>query len=277
MKAMVKFFHHRERSDIERVAFIIDRDVLKCCNYDTFNGQQEDHVAIGKGQGIAGRGVNVMQLLHGKPRAQAGNALVPGARNVKEVFFVVKSEHMNYKASKIDLTLGSKEDTINFTFRPAVHDGLTSSSRKLKRNLSDAVQRVKSGAGVDGTGNVNMWAVNWPNFNFVSLAPPVRESPGGSLKHDAMIVTQENFDHIVYDKEFMVELGLNTGLEIAPNGSKCFLQKCPGKCPVSSFREICFYNGTGEAIEKVKDAIKDQIARVSNVPESPSEQGDLYI
>lgn len=194
------------------------------------------------GHGIGGGGVGILGALHGKDREIAFNDLVPGAPHTKEVFFVVKTECMKFEAGDMPSDL---------TFRPAIHQGLTPGQEKTYSNLQGSIQAIRAGEAIPGCGE-NRWdRGNYPDFKFVSLAPPLKDGRGKVLKHDAIQVPTQDIGKLIYRKnEFLTDLANKTGVEIVPSDKAYVGQKN---------REIGLYNGTEEGIAKVKEAIREQL------------------
>lgn len=267
MQSIVKFFLEVGRVDIERVAFAFHVGVEACCTFDTVDylGANLDDIAIDEGRGIYG-GVNILDILHGKPEGKAGNKLLPGVPNVKEVFLVMKSELMNTsQLLKFSQNFG---DTTSLTFRPAVHDGHTKCESLATKYFHRVyLQDVMSGDGIfDDDEYENLWADRQPMFRYVSLAPPVKTGTGRVLKHDAVRICQEDVVKLLWDRNYLKRLALETGVEIELEEQKVdkepeHQEKWRKQYYVKQCSEVCFYNGTKKAIEKAKESIWETIAR----------------
>ncbi|TGO25478.1 hypothetical protein BPAE_0079g00250 [Botrytis paeoniae] len=242
---LVKFFRRHSEEIFPRLAFrcanFIGTYKYKC-TYETWEWPHgEDEYSCVCGAGIGGGGIDVMGILHGKDREVARNLLVLGGPSVEEVLFVVKTECMKFPPGQMPS---------NLTFRPATHNGLTQSQQKKRTEFEAEVDKARAGAGVRGCG-ANRWNDHPPTFNFVSLAPPLKDGKGKNLKHDAIQVPTEHMGKLTYrNNEFFSELAVKANLEIVP-AQKAYVGE--------KNREIGLYNGTGKGIELAKEEIQKQL------------------
>ncbi|KAF7868402.1 hypothetical protein EAF04_004934 [Stromatinia cepivora] len=248
IRTVVNFFHWTSNEKYPKVAFRCGNMIGTCknkCDFDTSEFPHgDDDYACSIGAGIGGGGVGILGVLHGKDEDIALNTMVPGAPHVEEVFFVVKTECMKFDAGVMPNDL---------TFRPAIHNGLTSGQERSKISLEGGVHNVRMGLGVDGCGDDrNRWDKgNHPEFSFVSLAPPLKDGRGKELKHDAIQVPTKDIGTLIYrHNEFLTDLANKTKVDIVPSDKAYVGQKN---------REIGLYNGTEEGIEQAKEEIKKQL------------------
>ncbi|KAI9647661.1 hypothetical protein NHQ30_004046 [Ciborinia camelliae] len=261
IRTVVDFFLCKAEEKYPKVAFRCGNMIGTCknkCDFDTWEYPfGDDQYSCSIGAGIGGGGVGIMGVLHGKDEEIAMNKMVPGAPNVEEVFFVVKTECMKFNVGAMPS---------NLTFRRAIHNGLTPGQEKNRINLENNIQQVRSGQGVYGCGE-NRWDKgNYPEFSFMSLAPPLKNGRGKALKHDAIMVPTQDIGKLIYrNSEFLNDLGPKVKVDIIPSEKAYTGQK---------FREIGLYNGTEEGIEKAKEEIKKQLLiDFETVRRGPNHQG----
>jgi hypothetical protein len=231
--ATIETFFAQRPVGVSRVAFLIKGTTKGCC------GRVADLMPEGtKRMGRDGY-TNVMQILHGASEEinleRRRNLLdeFPGARGVKDVYFVVKTESMplawhEYHGSRYEIN-----DSV--TLRRATHEGITHEQVRVYRRLVEVMRRVRRGNGIPGT-NCNRWVNEheWPNFRFVSVAPALK--PG--RRHDATIIFVEAARRVDRDREWLEK---RTGVEIVV-----------GRSIDSDGRlaEIGLYNGTADGMEE---------------------------
>ncbi|TGO14269.1 hypothetical protein BTUL_0055g00180 [Botrytis tulipae] len=242
---LVRFFRQHCGEIFPRLAFQCADFIGTCkekCTWDTWEwGHGDDENDCLRGAGIGGGGIDIMGILHGKDREIALNLLVPGVPSVEEVFFVVKTECMKFPPGQMPS---------NLTFRPAIHNGLTRSQQRKRTGFQTEVDQARAGAGVPSCGT-NRWNDHPPTFSFVSLAPPLKDGRGKSLKHDAIQVPGEQLGKWTYwNSEFLTDLAVKANLEIVPS-AKAYAGEIN--------REIGLYNGTEKGIELAKEEIQKQL------------------
>lgn len=246
IRTVVDVFREKANEKYARVAFRCANVIGTCerrCGFDTWEYPHGDDIELClQGLGIGGGGVDIMDVLHGVDADIALNTMVPGAPGVEEVFFVVKTECMKFKAGSMPS---------DSTFRPSIYDGPTAGQERLKYYYQNIINPVRSEEGFADCGE-DRWANgNYPDFNFVSLDPPVKVDRGKSLKHDAIVVPTKDIGKLLYrNSKFLYDLGHKTKVDIIPSG-----KAYPGE----KHREIDLYNGTEEGIGKAKEEIQKQL------------------
>jgi hypothetical protein len=239
----------RRHPDVTKMAFSYQWDMDPCC-YCGFND----------GLGHSARGHNLFQVWRAisrqctrQPASYTGsgnhirNGLVPGANNSREIFFVVDSQMYS-----------SSMETIlpRVAFRTPLHDGAIYNLEHDRQILEAKIREAKRNNRLDG---VDI------KVNFVTFAPPVKQSQGMDLKHAGMMVPKLDFTKLDFKKQPFPELLSRTGCEIEVSKDAS-----PGATydedlnPQPDEYELWIYNGTDEGIEDVKSAIKKKIEEASS-------------
>ncbi|QSZ31253.1 hypothetical protein DSL72_000816 [Monilinia vaccinii-corymbosi] len=261
IRTIVNFYDVKSNENYAKVAFRCADVIGTCkarCDFDPSKFPNNDKRSLCSwGAAIGGAGVGILGVLHGKDEEIAMNDMVPGAPGVKEVFFVVETECMQFEAGAMPS---------NLTFRPPIHNGLTNGQEREKTYLQAAIRQVRSGNGVVNCGE-NRWNTdNYPDFNFVSLAPPLKVRSGKVLKHDSIMVPAKHASELIYPgSKFLYDLGQKTGVDII---------HCEMIYQGLKEREIGLFNGTEEGIEKAKGEIKKQLLADFNYHQGAERDAD---
>lgn len=168
MSTVERFF--AGRPDISRVAFLCKGQIQGCCS------KIEDLLPINPTENAMDINANVMQILHGGSekmnldRRKALRNEFPGAPNIKDVYFVIKTELLGLAWFEYPYRNGSgREIDANTTLCHTTHEGITPAQIALKRRLDKEIENIHKGHGVPGT-ECNRWVKDFPEFHFMTVA-----------------------------------------------------------------------------------------------------------
>ena len=231
----------REGQFIERVAVICSGSIRRALyNWepqDPANGLDEYacFLSIEMAQGCT-----PMQALHGIDQEISYSSYSVGSRGLKKIFWVIPTKLFQPPAGTLPQYT---------TMREPRTDGLTSGQIRLKSEIDANIALVNIDQGIDRVGTNKWVGKDKPEFQFVSLCPPVE---AGKV-YDSAVICGKEHDKLTWNDSAIVK-----SIE---RETKCKVTLCEKEWQGQKNIEVGFY-GTEKEVEAGIELMKEKLTMV---------------
>ncbi|PQE10957.1 hypothetical protein CJF32_00007805 [Rutstroemia sp. NJR-2017a WRK4] len=239
----------RRHPDVTKMAFGFQWSINACfrCGFNSgLAGSEEGHNLFQVWRAISRHCTRQPASYTGSGN-HIRNGQVPSANDSWEIFFVVDSQMHSSDMETILPRVG---------FRTPLHNDAVYNIEHDRQILEEEIRKAKRDSRLDGI---------YIKVDFVTFAPPVKQSQGMDLKHAGMMVPKLDFTKLDFEKQPFPKLLSRTGceIEVSDHAFPSMLLDDDLFPPPDKY-EIWIFNGTDEGIEEMKAAIKKKIKEASS-------------